>query len=100
MRKPRRAKDAKGMCNRRAHNGILDTCLYPHQVGLGALLQLRGGFGPVTAEVIPAARTRVASPGSTNRELVPGSGWGDCKATWILVSEANGESGRHVRNLR
>ncbi|MBS1695105.1 MAG: carboxylate--amine ligase/circularly permuted type 2 ATP-grasp protein [Actinobacteria bacterium] len=57
--------------------------LYPHHVDLRTFVHLRpGGHGePVTAQVLPAALTRVAARGS---RIVNSSSGGISKDTWIL----------------
>jgi glutamate---cysteine ligase / carboxylate-amine ligase len=59
--------------------------LYPHHVDLRAFVHLRGGSGgSVSAHVMPAALTRVASRGS---RIVNSSSGGGSKATWVLAGE-------------
>jgi carboxylate-amine ligase len=56
--------------------------LYPHHVDLRAFVHLRaGGSGSVSAHVMPAALTRVASRGS---RIVNSSSGGGSKNTWIF----------------
>jgi glutamate---cysteine ligase / carboxylate-amine ligase len=56
--------------------------LYPHHVDLRAFVHLRSGAsGSVSAHVMPAALTRVASRGS---RIVNSSSGGGSKCTWIL----------------
>ena len=63
--------------------------IYPHHVDLRAFVHLRAGAGgSVSAQVIPAALTRVASPGS---RIVNSSYGGGSKDTWILVAPRTGE---------
>ncbi len=57
--------------------------LYPHHVDLRAFVHLRAGDGgSVSAHVMPAALTRVASRGS---RIVNSSSGGGSKGTWILT---------------
>jgi carboxylate-amine ligase len=59
--------------------------LFPHHVDLRAFVHLRAGTGgSVSAHVMPAALTRVASRGS---RIVNSSSGGGSKATWILAGE-------------
>jgi glutamate---cysteine ligase / carboxylate-amine ligase len=56
--------------------------LYPHHVDLRAFVHLRaGGSGSVSAHLMPAALTRVASRGS---RIVNSSSGGGSKDTWIF----------------
>jgi glutamate---cysteine ligase / carboxylate-amine ligase len=58
--------------------------LYPHHVDLRAFVHVRaGGTGSVSAHVMPAALTRVASRGS---RIVNSSSGGGSKDTWILTT--------------
>ncbi|WP_118914290.1 circularly permuted type 2 ATP-grasp protein [Mycobacterium shigaense] len=58
--------------------------LYPHHVDLRAFVHLRvGANGAVSAQVMPAALTRVASRGS---RIVNSSSGGGSKDTWILTA--------------
>ncbi|BAX91166.1 carboxylate--amine ligase/circularly permuted type 2 ATP-grasp protein [Mycobacterium shigaense] len=58
--------------------------LYPHHVDLRAFVHLRAGAnGAVSAQVMPAALTRVASRGS---RIVNSSSGGGSKDTWILTA--------------
>ena len=60
--------------------------IYPHHVDLRAFVHLRAGSGEsVSAHVIPAALTRVASRGS---RIVNSSSGGGSKDTWILTAPA------------
>jgi carboxylate-amine ligase len=62
--------------------------LYPHHVDLRAFVHLRAGAnGSVSAQVMPAALTRVASRGS---RIVNSSFGGGSKDTWILSGPVNG----------
>ncbi len=62
--------------------------LYPHHVDLRAFVHLRAGAGDsVSAHVIPAALTRVASRGS---RIVNSSSGGGGKDTWILTASSAG----------
>ena len=57
--------------------------IYPHHVDLRAFVHLRAGLGgSVSAHVVPAALTRVASRGS---RIVNSSYGGGSKDTWILT---------------
>ena len=63
--------------------------IYPHHVDLRAFVHLRASTGgSVSAHVIPAALTRVASRGS---RIVNSSYGGGSKVTWILTTEGAGE---------
>jgi carboxylate-amine ligase len=63
--------------------------LYPHHVDLRAFVHLRAGAsGSVSAHVMPAALTRVASRGS---RIVNSSSGGGSKGTWILSEPLNGK---------
>jgi glutamate---cysteine ligase / carboxylate-amine ligase len=62
--------------------------LYPHHVDLRAFVHLRAGAsGSVSAHVMPAALTRVASRGS---RIVNSSSGGGSKVTWILSEPLDG----------
>ena len=66
--------------------------MYPHHVDLRAFVHLRADAGgPVSAHVMPAALTRVASHGS---RIVNSSSGGGSKDTWILTSRRR-RSGLH-----
>jgi glutamate---cysteine ligase / carboxylate-amine ligase len=59
---------------------------YPHHVDLRAFVHLRPETGgSVSAHVMPAALTRVASRGS---RIVNSSSGGGSKVTWILAAGA------------
>ena len=61
--------------------------LYPHHVDLRAFVHLRSGASDsVSAHVMPAALTRVASRGS---RIVNSSSGGGSKCTWILSKPLN-----------
>jgi len=61
--------------------------LYPHHVDLRAFVHLRAGAsGSVSAHVMPAALTRVASRGS---RIVNSSSGGGSKVTWMLSERLN-----------
>jgi len=61
--------------------------LYPHHVDLRAFVHLRAGAsGSVSAHVMPAALTRVASRGS---RIVNSSSGGGSKVTWMLSEPLN-----------
>jgi carboxylate-amine ligase len=63
--------------------------IYPHHVDLRAFVHLRAGTGgSPSAQVIPAALTRVASRGS---RIVNSSYGGGSKDTWILAAPRIGE---------
>jgi carboxylate-amine ligase len=63
--------------------------MYPHHVDLRAFVHLRAAAGgSVSAHVLPAALTRVASRGS---RIVNSSFGGGSKDTWILTSAHRGE---------
>jgi glutamate---cysteine ligase / carboxylate-amine ligase len=63
--------------------------LYPHHVDLRAFVHLRAGTGgSPSAQVLPAALTRVASRGS---RIVNSSYGGGSKDTWILAAPRTGE---------
>jgi carboxylate-amine ligase len=60
--------------------------MYPHHVDLRAFVHLRGSTaGLLTAHVLPAALTRVASRGS---RIVNSSSGGGSKDTWLLTGES------------
>jgi glutamate---cysteine ligase / carboxylate-amine ligase len=62
--------------------------MYPHHVDLRAFVHLRSRpGGSVSADVAPAALTRVASRGS---RIVNSSAGGGSKDTWILTQRMNG----------
>jgi carboxylate-amine ligase len=62
--------------------------MYPHHVDLRAFVHLRPGPGTsVSAHVLPAALTRVASRGS---RIVNSSAGGGSKDTWILTEQMTG----------
>jgi glutamate---cysteine ligase / carboxylate-amine ligase len=62
--------------------------LYPHHVDLRAFVHLRAdNRGSVSAHVLPAALTRVASRGS---RIVNSSFGGGSKDTWVLTGQARG----------
>ncbi len=64
--------------------------IYPHHVDLRAFVHLRpAADGSVSAHVLPAALTRVASRGS---RIVNSSSGGGSKDTWILTGVRAGES--------
>jgi glutamate---cysteine ligase / carboxylate-amine ligase len=66
--------------------------LYPHHVDLRAFVHLRAGTnGSVSAQVMPAALTRVASRGS---RIVNSSFGGGSKDTWILTTPADEQARR------
>ena len=63
--------------------------LYPHHVDLRAFVHLRpGASGSLSAHVMPAALTRVASRGS---RIVNSSSGGGSKDTWLLAAPKTGE---------
>ena len=63
--------------------------IYPHHVDLRAFVHLRAAAdGSVSAHVLPAALTRVASRGS---RIVNSSSGGGSKDTWILTGVRAGE---------
>jgi glutamate---cysteine ligase / carboxylate-amine ligase len=63
--------------------------LYPHHVDLRAFVHLRAAAsGSVSAHVMPAALTRVASRGS---RIVNSSFGGGSKVTWMLSEALNGK---------
>jgi len=63
--------------------------VYPHHVDLRAFVHLRpAAGGSVSAHVLPAALTRVASRGS---RIVNSSSGGGSKVTWILTAPGAGE---------
>jgi glutamate---cysteine ligase / carboxylate-amine ligase len=63
--------------------------LYPHHVDLRAFVHLRAGASAsVSAHVMPAALTRVASRGS---RIVNSSSGGGSKVTWMLSEPLNGK---------
>jgi glutamate---cysteine ligase / carboxylate-amine ligase len=63
--------------------------IYPHHVDLRAFVHLRpAADGSVSAHVLPAALTRVASRGS---RIVNSSSGGGSKDTWILTAPSAGE---------
>ena len=63
--------------------------VYPHHVDLRAFVHLRATTaGSVSAHVVPAALTRVASRGS---RIVNSSSGGGSKVTWILAAAGAGE---------
>jgi glutamate---cysteine ligase / carboxylate-amine ligase len=63
--------------------------LYPHHVDLRAFVHLRAATsGSVSAHVMPAALTRVASRGS---RIVNSSFGGGSKVTWMLSEPLNGK---------
>ena len=63
--------------------------LYPHHVDLRAFVHLRpSASGSVSAHVMPAALTRVASRGS---RIVNSSSGGGSKDTWLLAAPKTGE---------
>lgn len=65
------------------HPTFDDDGLYPHHVDLRAFVHLRQApRGPVTAKVLPAALTRVASRGSRIANSSSGAG---SKDTWIFT---------------
>jgi carboxylate-amine ligase len=65
--------------------------MYPHHVDLRAFVHLRPDVtNDVTAEVMPAALTRVAAHGS---RIVNSSSGGGSKDTWILTGEQARTSG-------
>lgn len=65
------------------HPTFDDDGLYPHHVDLRAFVHLRQApSGPVTAKVLPAALTRVASRGSRIANSSSGAG---SKDTWIFT---------------
>ena len=62
--------------------------VYPHHVDLRAFVHLRPtADGSVSAHVLPAALTRVASRGS---RIVNSSSGGGSKVTWILTAPGDG----------
>ena len=62
--------------------------MFPHHVDLRAFVHLRGAAdGSVSAHVVPAALTRVASRGS---RIVNSSFGGSSKDTWILIQDDGG----------
>ena len=64
--------------------------MFPHHVDLRAFVHLRAGeAGSVSAHVMPAALTRVASRGS---RIVNSSSGGGSKDTWILTARGAGDS--------
>ena len=63
--------------------------MFPHHVDLRAFVHLRAGeAGSVSAHVMPAALTRVASRGS---RIVNSSSGGGSKDTWILTARGAGD---------
>ncbi|MDT5145618.1 MAG: glutamate---cysteine ligase / carboxylate-amine ligase, partial [Mycobacterium sp.] len=69
--------------------------VYPHHVDLRGFVHLRGATdGSVSAHVLPAALTRVASRGS---RIVNSSSGGGSKDTWILTDSDAGERSGQTR---
>jgi glutamate---cysteine ligase / carboxylate-amine ligase len=76
---------AQELVNLSTHPTFDGDGLYPHHVDLRAFVHLRaGGSGSVSAHVMPAALTRVASRGS---RIVNSSSGGGSKDTWILSEQ-------------
>jgi glutamate---cysteine ligase / carboxylate-amine ligase len=76
---------AQELVNLSTHPTFDGDGLYTHHVDLRAFVHLRaGGSGSVSAQVMPAALTRVASRGS---RIVNSSSGGGSKDTWILSEQ-------------